>query len=290
MSRLLLTIQVRLRWLRDMVLQRLPLKTSIRLEFLCFHGRLPRLNPPITFSEKVVYRKMTDRDPRMSQLQDKILAKEHVARTLGEDWIIPNLWTGDRLPPRSERNWPIPFVIKANHGSAWNCFVRSEKELDWDRIEAHARQWLKTTFGKHIHEWLYSQIKPRLLVEPFVGRNEAAPADYKFHIFGGRVAFIQVDLGRLQTHRQLFYSPDWKKLPYVYVCEYDEGELECPSCLAEMIRGAELLGKDFPYVRVDLYEIDGNPTFSEFTFYPNSGKIAFKPESIEYELGRLWPN
>jgi hypothetical protein len=266
------------------------LKTSIRLEFVCFHGRLPRLNPPVTFSEKVVYRKMTDRDPRMPTLQDKVLVKEHIARTLGEDWIIPNLWTGYRLPPRSERNWPIPFVIKANHGANWNYFVRSEEELDWDRIETRASQWLNTTFGKHMKEWLYSQIKPRLLVEPFLGRGGVAPADYKFHVFGGRLAFIQVDLGRLQTHRQFFYTPDWKKLPYWYVCEYDEGESESPESLPEMIRATELLGKDFPYVRIDLYEIDGKPKFGEFTFYPNSGRIAFKPESFEYELGRLWPD
>lgn len=290
MNKLLHSIRIRAGWLWDVALQILPLKAAIRLEFYRYHRRLPRLNPPVTFCEKIMHRKIVDRDPRLPRLQDKILVKEYVAEILGSEWVIPNLWTGKELPRRTERNWPIPFVIKANHGCGWNYFVRSEKELDWDRIESLTRQWLRTTFGQKLHEWLYSEIQPALLVEPFVGSGEAAPPDYKFHVFNGRTVFIQVDLGRLQAHRQLFYDPGWKRLPYSYVCPFDGGDVEPPQSYAEMLRAAERLGKDFPYVRIDLYEINGKPMFGEFTFYPNSGIISFKPETIEYELGRLWPD
>lgn len=266
------------------------MEQALKLDFLYFHHRWPRLNPPLTFSEKIVHRKLVDRDPRLPRLSDKILAKEHVAAALGSEWIIPNLWTGEQLPPRSERNWPIPFVVKASHGSNWNVFVRSEEELDWKRIETSAARWLRRRHAGRAKEWLYAQIQPRLLAEPFVGRGKIAPPDFKFHVFAGRTAFIQVDLGRLQMHRQLFYDPQWKRLPYWYVCPYDNGEVDPPESLAEMLRAADLLGRDFPYVRVDLYEIDGRPKFGEFTFYPNSGQKSFKPESVELELGRLWPD
>lgn len=66
--------------------------------------------------------------------------------------------------------------------------------------------------------------------------------------------------------------------------------IDPPKCLADMIRGADLLGSGFPYVRIDLYEIEQKPMFGEFTFYPNSGQFSFKPESVEQELGRLWPD
>lgn len=278
------------RHIRDRIFEHLPLAVATRLEFLIYHHRWPRLNPPVTFSEKIVKRKMVDRDPRMPRLSDKILAKEYVAGILGNDWIIPSLWTGEKLPPFSERNWPIPFVIKASHGSGWNDFVRTEKELDWDRTERLAERWMRTTHALHAKEWLYTEIQHRLLVEPFKGAGETAPNDYKFHVFAGRTALIQVDLGRLQTHRQLFYDPQWKRLPYSYVCPFDGEEIDPPKSLAEMIRGAELLGSGFAYVRVDLYEIDERPMFGEFTFYPNSGQFSFKPESVERELGRLWPD
>ena len=271
------------------MLQLLPAPLALRLEFYLYHHRLPHLNPPVTFSEKVVHRKMVDRDPRMPRLSDKILAKEYISETLGKEWIIPNLWTGEKLPPRSQRNWPIPFVLKATHGSGWNVFVRSENELDWDRIEPFTDRWLRSTHAPRAKEWLYTQIRPRLLVEPFVGRGDVSPPDYKFHVFAGRTVCIQVDLDRYQSHRQLFYDPEWKRLPYWYVCPFDEGHVDPPKSLPEMLRAAELLGRDFPYVRVDLYEIDGRPMFGELTFYPNSGQVSFKPESVELEFGRLWP-
>lgn len=275
---------------RDRLFKLLPAEQAIRLDFFFFHRRWPRLNAPVTFSEKIMRRKLVDRDPRLPRLSDKIQAKEHVAAVLGSEWIIPNLWTGSALPPRAERKWPIPFVLKASHGSGWNVFVRSEKELDWGRTERLAAYWLTHRYGGFVREWLYAHMEPSLLVEPFVGREAIAPADFKFHVFAGRTAFIQVDLGRLQTHRQLFYDPEWKRLPYWYTCSIDHGHVDAPQSLPEMIRAAELLGKDFPYVRVDLYEIEGRPKFGEFTFYPNSGRISFKPESVEFELGRLWPD
>src|SRR5579871_4340819 len=156
-------IKAILRPVRDTLFEQLPLPLAIRLEFLAYHHRWPRLNPPVTFSEKIVKRKMVDRDARMPRLSDKILVKDYVAGILGEDWIIPNLWTGTRLPPRAERDWPIPFVVKASHGSGWNDFVRSEKELDWDRTERLAEYWMRSTHACRAKEWLYTQIQPRLL-------------------------------------------------------------------------------------------------------------------------------
>jgi hypothetical protein len=274
---------------RDAFFPILPRRIAINIAFYLYHRRFPELDYPLTFNERIQHSKLYNRNPLMTRLCDKISAKEYVADSIGMKWIIPDLWSGEKLPPRSERNWPIPYVLKANHGSSWNYFVLSEQDQDWDRIEKTAARWLKRTYGKWANEWLYSGIKPRLLVEPFKGTGEVAPPDYKFFVFGGRTAFIQVDLGRLQTHRQFFYDTNWKRLPFTYVCEFDPGEIEAPQSLEEMIRAAEFLAAPFPFVRVDFYQIDGTPFFGEFTFHPNGGFVAFKPESVEQELGRLWP-
>lgn len=49
---------------------------------------------------------------------------------------------------------------------------------------------------------------------------------------------------------------------------------------------AEKLAADFPFVRVDLYNINGNIVFGEMTFYPWSGYVKFSPDSFDFELGR----
>jgi hypothetical protein len=271
-------------------MMKLPLRAAINLEFFLFHRRLPDLDHPRTFNEKVARRKLCDRDPRMPRLSDKILAKEYVTEVLGAEWVIPTLWSGRELPPRAERKWPIPYVLKASHGSGWNIFVRSPQDEDWEAIEKQTSQWLRNVYGQRAREWLYAQIQPGLLVEPYLGTGEVAPPDYKFLVFQGRTAYIQVDLGRMQTHRQLFYDVNWKRQKMEYLCPWTDEEAPPPPSLAKMVDAANRLGAGFPFVRVDLYEIDGRPLFGEMTFYPNSGRFAFKPESAELELGQMWPD
>jgi TupA-like ATPgrasp len=272
-------------------LRRLPVPLSVRLEFLLFHRRLGKFKQPRTFNEKIMHRKLYDRDPRLAALCDKVQVKDYAAKVLGEGWVIPNIWAGEELPPRSNRNWPIPYVLKASHGSGWNIFVRSPQDEDWDKIEPTAEEWLRRDFGREMREWSYTQIKPRrLLVEPFMGIGETAPPDYKLFVFGGHTALVQVDLDRLQTHRQFFYDTNWRKQAVHYAASFDPGEVEPPQSLEKMIWAAERLAADFSFVRVDFYEIEGKPYLGELTFYPNSGQIPFKPPSVEQELGTLWPD
>ena len=49
---------------------------------------------------------------------------------------------------------------------------------------------------------------------------------------------------------------------------------------------AEQLSKEFPHVRVDLYNINGDIYFGELTFYDGSGYMSFNPDSFDEELGR----
>ena len=52
-----------------------------------------------------------------------------------------------------------------------------------------------------------------------------------------------------------------------------------------MVKLAKLLSKDFPFVRVDLYNIEGKIYFGEMTFYPWSGYVSFNPDIFDFILG-----
>lgn len=58
-----------------------------------------------------------------------------------------------------------------------------------------------------------------------------------------------------------------------------------PKNYDQMIEFAELLSKDFPFVRVDFYEVNGNLYFGELTFYPGSGLEKFSPEKYDEIFG-----
>lgn len=267
----------------------LPAPAGVSIHYFLHQKRLPKIKSPDRFSEKVIRRKLRDRNPAMPVLADKIEAKKFVADALGPEFVIPTIWHGSSLPPRLERDWPSPFVIKAAHGSGSNHFVFSDAPPDWVAIEEKCTAWLRTQHARWAGEWLYTQIPPRLLVEPYLSDTDTLPIDYKCFVFGGKVHYIQVDTGRSTNHRRTFFSPDWKRQEFSMGYPLDEGEIPPPSSLAEIIKAAEALGAEWPFVRIDFYDIHGKPKFGEFTFYPDSGVAVFNPDKYDEILGSLWP-
>lgn len=108
--------------------------------------------------------------------------------------------------------------------------------------------------------------------------------DYKFFCFDGEPYCVQVDSGRYEQHQQNFYDMQWRT--FGVHCTYPEGEcVGKPAGFDEMKRLACQLSKDFPFVRVDLYNVGGKIYFGELTFYPSSGYGKFHPDIFDMELG-----
>jgi hypothetical protein len=270
------------------LLSQLTPRIAILVSYAVGHGTLPRLGNPKTFTEKIQFRKLYDRDDRLPRLADKVLVKAYVEEKLGSAWVIPTLWHGRRLPPLADRTWQAPFVVKANNGSATNYFVHSEIDKNWQRIEALCESWMAMPNRAPLGEWAYLEVKPQLLIEPFVGAKRLLPWDYKLMVFNGRVEFIQVDTGRATMHRRTFFDREWIRQPFELKYPSDPRDIPRPVSLRAMIDGAEALATNFGFVRVDLYEIDDRPMFGEMTFYPDSGTGRFRPRIYDEIWGRLW--
>jgi len=266
----------------------LPTPIAVKLLYIIHQRRVPNTKNPKRFNEKIIRRKLIERDLRFSERADKVLVKDFVARKLGKAYVIPTIWSGAQLPAREHRNWPLPYVLKSNNGSGTNYFVRSKSDVNWDVIEAKCAKWLSDSHASWAGEWLYTNIQPKLLVEPFINAIGELPLDYKFFVFGGRVEYIQVDTDRETDHKRTFFDRQWNRQGFSLGFPLSNREISRPICLDEMIRAAEQLAEDFPFVRVDLYEIDGQPLFGEMTFYPGAGCERFMPDAYDFEFGKLW--
>lgn len=253
----------------------------MRLTYWWRHGRWPSLDRPRLFTELVQVRKLRDRDPRLPVMADKVAAKAFVAERLGAEWVTPTLWQGDELPAVAP--WPAPFVVKARHGCKQNAFVRSDRD-DWAAVRRRAHAWPRRRYGRWLDEWLYGHIPRGLLVEPMIGDARALPVDYKFYVFGGAVACVQVHLGREALHRWIVFDPEWRRVSGATA----DPDPAPPSSLGRMIQAAETLARGFDFVRCDFYEDGGRPLFGEFTFYPGSGLDPFDPVALDRELGARW--
>lgn len=253
----------------------------LHLTYLWRHRRLLSLSDAQLFTELVQRRKLIDRDPRIPRWIDKLTAKQIVADTLGQEWVTPTLWSGERLP--EEPPCASPFVVKSRHGCRQMRVFRSPAN-DWSEIRRAAESWTRHPYGRWLDEWGYRDIPRGLLIEPFVGDGPGLPIDYKLYVFHGRVEAIQVHLDRETEHRWSLYDRSWRRLS-ANPLRTDQGP---PAALARMIEGAEILGSDFDFVRIDFYDVGVTPRFGEMTFYPGSGLDPFDTPGLDRELGQLW--
>lgn len=256
-------------------------RLRINLTYAWRHGRLPNLDQPRSFTEHVQYRKLHDRDLRMSACADKLAVKSMVADRLGAGWVIPTLWSGTELP--TQPLWPAPFVVKARHGCNQNAFVFDD-DANWPKIRRKTQRWMKSDYGFWLDESIYRHIPRGILVEPFVGQGPVLPLDYKFYVFNGRVEYIQVHLDRAANHRWIVFDRGWRRVSALS----SDADPPRPVNLDHMMAAAGKLGRGFDFVRVDLYEIDAVPLFGEMTFYPGSGLDRFDPVSLDWTIGAHW--
>jgi hypothetical protein len=208
-----------------------------------------------------------------------------VGRTLGESWLIPTLWHGERVTEEVLRSVPKPAVMKANHSSAQVLFLNGDTDLT--QAVRTANGWLD--YDHHVvhREWAYGEVRREILIEPFVGEIDA-PEDYKFWTFDGAVRFVQVDQGRFRRHTRQFYTPAWRRLQFRLNYPDAPEEVPVPPHLGEMLDASQRLAEGFRFVRVDLYDTPKKPLFGELTFAPEAGLCRFHPPIFDLELGESW--
>jgi hypothetical protein len=245
---------------------------------------------PRTHSEWIQHAKFVRRDPRLVALTDKIQAKAYIAERVGEEFVIPTYWTGRRLPPRRvRRTWSRPYFIKAAHGCHQNLEVPAEGRVRWRVIERRVERWLARTYGGRGGEWQYARIPRRIIVEQRVGDPGVLPDDYKLWVFHGRVHYVHWFTDRdLPTYGGRIVDREWNE-PFRSVSQRTHERFPPrPEALDTMIWIAETLGEDFPFVRVDLYVVDGRPYVGELTFTPSAGFHTLEPDRADFDLGALW--
>ena len=58
-----------------------------------------------------------------------------------------------------------------------------------------------------------------------------------------------------------------------------------PEHYDEMLSICRTLSKDFPFLRVDFYDVEGHLYVGELTFYPGAGFETLRPIEFDYEMG-----
>lgn len=247
---------------------------------------------PKTFSEKLQWLKLYDRNPKYTTMVDKYAVKEYVAKIIGEEYIIPTLGVWDRPEDIDWDSLPQKFVLKTTHGGGGSGVVICKDKATFDKDTAIAK--LKKSFNKciynYLREWPYKNVDKKIIIEQYLYDVKCESLrDYKFFCFNGKVEFFKVDYDRFTEHGANYYSLDGRMLEFgekAYPRRLDI-EIDLPKSLEKMILIAENLSVGTLFLRVDLYEVNNKIFFGELTFYPSGGVKEFTPVDWNEKIGSL---
>lgn len=268
----------------------IPDEKYIKIKYKLEMNQKFNLKEPRTFNEKLQWLKLYDRKPEYTKMVDKYEAKKYVANIIGKKYIIPTLGVWDKFEDIDFTKLPNQFVLKPTHASG-NVFIcKNKDEIDYKKLKKTVQKWLKRNYYLVHREWPYKNIKPKIIAEQYMVDDSGMKLkDYKFFCFNGIAQTILVCSNRNGSFKNTnFYDINWNLQPFTREKHKNSNEqIKKPKNLDEMITVAEKLSKDIPFVRVDLYEINGKVYFGELTFYPSSGFEGFEPEEWDKKLGDM---
>lgn len=265
-------------------------------DYVCKEWKLVRgtelnLESPQTFNEKLQWLKINNHKVEYTTMVDKYAVKKYVADRIGEEHIIPTLGVWKNFDEIDFDGLPEQFVLKCTHDSGAIVICRDKDKFDKKKAKKKLTKYLKRKYYYCHREWLYKNVPPRIIAEKFMqDGTHAALTDYKFYCFNGTPRFLYVSIGmeNHKTARVSFVDTNWK---FADFGRTDYKPLEKippkPDRFEKMLEIARILSKDIPFLRVDLYEINGKVYFGELTFTPCAGMMPFDPPSADLEIGKM---
>lgn len=243
------------------------------------------LKEPKTFNEKIQWLKLNDysKNELVILATDKYRVREYIKEKGFKSLLVPLIGHWGRVDEIDWEKLPEKFVIKCNHGCAYNIICDDKKNFNKLEAVKKINKWMKEDFGAFNIETHYSKIKPHIICEEYLGKSIV---DYKFFCFNGKPQYIYVsyDLVHDRQAKIGFYYIDGTKMPLIRNDYRPIDVEEFPTFFDEMKKTAEILCKDFVFVRVDFFVTKDRYYFAELTFTPGGGMMPFNPN--DYDL--IW--
>lgn len=265
-------------------------QTYLKIKYRLIFGKKLNLQNPKSFNEKLQWLKLYDRKNIYTKMVNKYEVKQYVSNLIGEEYIIPTLGIYEKGEKIDYSVLPNQFVIKPTNTSG-NVFICKDKNnTNLKKIGRIIKKWNKRQYYYFQREWPYKNLRPQIIIEQYMeDSNKKDLMDYKIFCFNGKPKLILVCSNRNGINKNTdFFDINWNLLPFTRKnhCNNFKG-IEKPQKLTEMIKIAEKLSKEIPFIRVDLYEINGKVFFGELTFYPSGGFEGFEPEEYDIILGEM---
>ena len=246
---------------------------------------------PITLNDKILWLKFHTywNNPTIKQCADKLRVRDYLTERGFGDLLNELIGVYYDVDDIDWASLPEQFALKLNVGCACNIIVSDKTKLDVEAAKEKMRKWLKANYWLGWSEMQYKGVKPCILIEKYLGSPDGAlPEDYKFYCMNGEAKYVMVCVDREIGKHAAFYYFDrgWNMMPYSEDYFKDPNRvISKPDHIDEAFEIAQQLSKDFPFVRTDLYIVDGKVLFGELTFTPSAGMDQSRLPETDRILG-----
>lgn len=244
-------------------------------------GKILNLKNPKEFNEKLMYLKLNNYNYNelVWKCSDKYLMRDYCYSCgIPKENMTEIIKIYDNAIEINFDELPNKFAIKCTNGQGFNIICEDKSKLNYKKAIKKLDKWSKTKFGYESAELHYTHIKPRIICEKFIETIENEyPIDYKFYCFNGIPKIILVCINRKKGYKTEFFDMEWRRQ---YFRENEsETIIEKPKSFNEMVDIAKKISKEFPFVRIDLYEYNEKPVVGEMTFTPAACLGKYKKEA-----------
>ena len=244
---------------------------------------------PETFNEKLQWLKLNyyPNNDLVIKCTDKYEVREYIKEKGYENKLVPLIGTWNNAEEINWNNLPEKFVLKCNHGCAYNLICDNKDEFDKDKAIKQLNTWLKENFGAFNIELHYSKIKEhKIICEEYLGEDLV---DYKFFCFNGipKYLYVSSDLIHDRQAKIGFFNIDGSKMKLERNDYAKIDKIVFPEFYNEMLEITQKLCEDFCFVRVDFFVTKDKYYFAELTFTPSACMMPFNPKKIDLEWGNL---
>ncbi|MDT0682778.1 ATP-grasp fold amidoligase family protein [Roseicyclus sp. F158] len=264
-------------------------------------GYAPNLARPRTFSEKVQWRKLNDRNPLFRTLADKVAVRDWAADRIGGEegraLLTECVAVIENAADADVHALPDGVALKSAHASSWNMLVERWTPELRRLAETKLASWTTGYYGAAKSEAAYLEVPRRVLVDRLLYRADGKLADVlKILCFHGRAEALCINqwpdgaapLDGDGEFYQSFMTPEWAPAGFTTGRPTAPVRPPRPKRLGDALSIAERLSAGIDFVRVDLLATEDELKLSEMTLYPKSGLVPYDPPRWDRLHGDLW--
>ena len=257
-------------------------------------GYYPNLKKPRSFNEKINWLKLNYHNPLENTIIDKYEFKHWVKEKLGDGYTVPLLGVYEDVNDIDFESLPEKFVLKTTMGAGSRdvFIVKDKSKADIDYLKYQLSYYQQDYMNSY--NWSLARgskgVESRIIIEEYLEELSDDVSDYKFFCFNGEVKcfYIANNFAKFKSTKTLtYYDMNGERLPFRYdgYLLSNEKKYVPTKNFEKMTEIAKKLSQGFPYVRVDMYDLEDKIYVGELTFCPGAGLGVYDPVEWDYKLG-----